>query len=329
MATGRNAQIDRVLAILNDLFRYGDCDVYQLAKQHQASEKTIRRDLDVLALHFPIEAETGEKGLKRWRIRPGDQREKLASLLDAGHYLALRVAMGTAGSSALGNQALLDLSDRIDEALGPKMRGSLDAIEKAFYWHDRQAFRSAPPDVLSSLVRTITDRQICLVTYAAAGGPAKKYKILPLKLFVHEGAVFLFALAIRHQQVIQLNLHRLRGLKLLDAHAAPPKDFDAEKRLRAAFKLYGEGRQVQHVLRFDAGVAGLIRERQWHPDQKIKDLPDGSVELSFPSPEGSYEVESWVASWRTAVEVVKPVSLRRRLGALGRWLDRQYRPGRS
>ncbi len=323
MGRGRNAQVERVLGILSDLFTYGDLDVYRLAEQYGTSEKTIRRDLEALSAHFPLEAESGDKGLKRWRIRPGDRREKLARLLDASDALALRLAIASSGAGP-GKERLLTLTDRIDEVLGPKARENLQRIEQAFHFDDRQAFRGAPPDVLWPLVNAIADRRVCLVIYGAAGGAPKKYRVLPLKLFVHDGSVMLFAVALRWESVIQLNLNRLKHLKVLEERAEPPTDFDAEKQLRSAFRLYAAGRPVKHVLRFEADVAGLIRERQWHPDQALTDLPDGRVELSFPSPQGSYEVEAWVASWRTNVEVVKPESLRKQMGKLGRWLTLRY-----
>jgi len=50
----------------------------------------------------------------------------------------------------------------------------------------------------------------------------------------------------------------------------------------------------------------------------------GALELTFTCSE-SYEVAAWVASWRTAVDVVEPESLRDELMQFGKWVREKYR----
>jgi predicted DNA-binding transcriptional regulator YafY len=91
--TGRNEQLVRLLQILRDLDRLGGLDVYELAETHGTTTRTIRRDLAALeAAGFTLLSERDGARL-RYRIDLKGKLAKLSSLLDASHYLALRVAM--------------------------------------------------------------------------------------------------------------------------------------------------------------------------------------------------------------------------------------------
>lgn len=52
-----------------------------------------------------------------------------------------------------------------------------------------------------------------------------------------------------------------------------------------------------------------MRERVWHQSQRIRELADGRVELSFRAG-GLFEITRWVLGWGDAAEVISPESLR-------------------
>ncbi len=323
----RNEQLVRILSILRDLDRLGGADLYELAERYGTTVRTIRRDLDALQdVGLPL-VEESEGKRKRWRVAYRDRIQHLSGLLDATHYLALRVAMGNEAPlrSTLVFEALADLSDKIEEAVGPRGLAQLKAIQACFLSYEKFAYQSSAPDVLWPLVSAIDGRRVCLVRYRAPSTDpeGKLFRVLPLRLFAHDGAVYLFAWVLRYRRVILLNLRRLKSLKISSERAVPPK-FDPERWLSSAFELIGNGKPVRYVLRFDTGVADYIRERRWHESQRIRELPGGALELSFTSPAESYEVASWVASWRDAVEVVQPAGLREEMSRLGQWLQDRY-----
>jgi predicted DNA-binding transcriptional regulator YafY len=327
-ASARNAQLVRILGVLRDLDRLGGVDLYELAERYGTTVRTIRRDLDAIQeVGLPlVEEQQGKR--KRWRVAYKTYIQKLSALLDASHYLALRVAMGHEASlrSTLVFEALADLSDKIEQAVGPHGRAQLAAVQACFLSNEKFAYQSSAPDVLWPLVAAIGDRRVCVVRYRTPGSAprGKLYRILPLRLFAHDGAVYLFAWVPRYRNVILLNLRRLRQLKPLNEHATPPKDFDPNRWLSSAFELIGTGKPVRYVLRFQPAIADYIRERKWHDPQRLRELKGGGVELSFESPANSYEVASWVASWRDGVEVLEPPALRRDLLGLGRSLQSRY-----
>ncbi len=328
-ADRRNAQLVRVLGLVRDLDQLGGIDLYELAAQRGTTVRTIRRDMAALEeLGFQlVEEQAGKR--KRWRLAHASGTQRLTKLLDPqSHYLALRVAMqqgGAVESRSKQFAVLEDLSDKIEQAIGPSGRTSLERIEACFSSRERFAYLQSGPDVLLPLVDAIADRRLCRVSYRAVRVKprASKFEVLPLKLFVHDGSVYLLGYVPKHKSPITLNLRRLLGLQVLRRQAKAPATLDLAQIEQTAFGVFSGGAPTRYVLQFASDVAPYIRERLWHASQKLRELPDDGVELTFTCGE-SYEVSSWVASWRQGVTVIEPQSLRGDLRSLGTWLTAAY-----
>lgn len=53
-----------------------------------------------------------------------------------------------------------------------------------------------------------------------------------------------------------------------------------------------------------------MREREWHPTQKLRTLRDGRLELTFRGG-GTFEIIRWILGWGDAAEVIRLATLRR------------------
>ncbi|MDP1823192.1 MAG: WYL domain-containing protein [Archangium sp.] len=327
-AAGRNDQVVRILHLLRDLERLGGCDLYELATHYGTTTRTIRRDLEALEeAGIPLKKEPGEGSKVRWALDTA-ATSRITNLIETTHFLALRLAMNE--GLALKRQSLLfasleDLSDRIELAIGKQGRAQLQAIDNCFFSWDKFAWRNAPLDVVLPLVDAITERKKCEVTYRApsSGNKANSFSVLPLRLFVHHGALYLHAWQPKHQTVLPLNLHRLIALKVSDEVLPMPPGYDAAQLEATAFGIFIGPKPETFELRFDAFSRPYIEERQWHPSQKLVPQEEGGVVLSFECAP-SYEVTNWVASWRDHVQVLKPEKLRAELLTYGAWLLTEY-----
>jgi predicted DNA-binding transcriptional regulator YafY len=318
----------RILHLLRELDRLGGCDLYELATHYGTTTRTVRRDLEAIeAAGIPLKKEPGEGSKVRWSLDT-QASQRLTTLVETTHFMALKLAMNE--GLALKRQSLLfasleDLSDRIETAIGKKGRAQLQAIDQSFFSWDKFAWRNAPLDVVVPLVDAITERRRCEVTYRApsSGNKANTFSILPLRLFVHHGALYLHAWQPKHQTVLPLNLHRLIELKVGKEVMAMPEGYDPAKLEATAFGIFIGPKAETFELRFDAFARPYIEERQWHPTQRLEAQGDGSVMLSFECAP-SYEVTNWVASWREHVQVVRPLKLRAELLNYGAWLLSEY-----
>jgi len=326
---GRNAQLVRALQIVTELERAGGLSLQELAENFGTSTRTIRRDLEALqSAGFLFEAEQPDQR-KLWRLERGGRARKLNRLLDKSHFFALRMAMSLGGPLRPGTSAftaLEDLSDKIETALGREGRDQLKAIDRCFYSYEKHAYKDMSRELLWRIVAAIEQQRVCRVTYRRPQPEAqdKQIDVLPLRIFAHQGAAYLMCQFMKHTTLGTLNLQRVRDFVLTREQARAPDDFDPEKMEGLAFGVHTGTTPVTYRLRFDAGVAAYIRERTWHPTQELRELEHGAVELQFTCGE-SWEVSSWVASWRQHVEVLEPETLRIELRQLGAALLERYR----
>lgn len=255
-----------------------------------------------------------------------DRGGKLDNLLEVSHYLALRAAMGAAGGArSTLFSALEKLADSIEDQLGAAERAQLKLVTAAFHSYEKFPYQHKAAELFWPLVQAIGARRLCRIQYRAPKVNArdKEIKILPLRLFHYQQAVYLHAYVPKHDEVITLNLQRLSELHVLEETGTVPQSYRLDQLEDSAFGIHGGTATELFILRFSEEVAPFIRERVWHRSQKTIGLPDGRLELRFIcSP--SQEVTSWVASWRDQVEVVAPDTLRAELATLGQWLQRTY-----
>jgi predicted DNA-binding transcriptional regulator YafY len=104
-------------------------------------------------------------------------------------------------------------------------------------------------------------------------------------------------------------LERLERAQMLDEMYEIMEGFDPEQYLATSWGIMHGEERIQVVLQFSAAVASRVKESVWHPSQEIDDLRDGgclfTVQISEPK-----EMEPWIRSWGSEVEVLAPPVLR-------------------
>jgi len=62
------------------------------------------------------------------------------------------------------------------------------------------------------------------------------------------------------------------------------------------------------ILEFESNVVERMKETLWHPDQSLKDLPEGRARLMLPL-NNTMELESWILIWGPYIKVPEPEEL--------------------
>ena len=277
----------------------------QLGKDFEVSYKTIQRDLDFMRdrLALPIEYDAA-----RYTFRYTEKVKAFPLLqVSEGEILALFVAQkvlaqyrGTPFEKTLGS-AFQKLTGALKETV------SFDLGE----WGSDYSFRvtgasAADLEVFRLLARAIVQRQEIFFSYQPlrASAPETRH-VHPYHLANIDNAWYLLAHDPQRGQIRTFALPRIRSPKATGKTFDRPRGFSAEKELKGGFGVFaGTGKYAVRI-RFDSFAARLVRERDWHPTQKIREIKGGEIELEM-TLGALEEIERWILSWGDHAKVLGP-----------------------
>jgi proteasome accessory factor B len=123
-----------------------------------------------------------------------------------------------------------------------------------------------------------------------------------------DNAWYLLAHDPQRGQLRTFALARIRVPKPSGRTFDRPRNFSAAKELKSGFGVFGGTGRHSVRIRFDAFAARLVRERDWHPSQKIRELRSGEIELEM-TLGALEEIERWILSWGEHAKVLGPKTL--------------------
>jgi len=308
----------RVLAILQMLLAGRRATVQDLARRFKTRRQTIYRDLRVLEdVGYPIVGEQNGRIAGRPRLAPGMAgpgrpnlvltRQELAALMwaakHAGSRQPFRASLGTAMTKL--------------QALTPSADGHVGAaFESAIAGWDRGSkdYTGKESMILRLVEAIITRRRCRVVGYRS---PQRRdpttFDHDPHHLVWINGGLYSLGREAARGVSATLAVDRITSLELTGDTFTPDPAIDAKRYEAEAFGVIWQ-KPMTVVVRFRADQAPYVREREWHPSQRLRALPDGGVELTMRTG-GRFELVRWLLGWGDAAEVVRPASLRRHVAA--------------
>jgi predicted DNA-binding transcriptional regulator YafY len=167
----------------------------------------------------------------------------------------------------------------------------------------------AHEDRIAVLIEAILRRRRCRVQYRRPSRPEpKSYDFDPYRLLYVGGGLYVVGRVPAHTGTATLAVDRLLSVALSETAFEVDPAFDPKECRRNAFGVSWQN-PVDVVLRFRSDQAPYVRERTWHPSQRITDLADGRLQLVFRAG-GPFELRRWILGWGDAVEVISPEELR-------------------
>jgi len=295
----------------------------QLGKDFEVSYKTIQRDLDFMRdrLNLPIEYDA-----TRYTFRYTEKVEAFPLLqVSEGEILALFVAQkvlaqyrGTPFEKTLGS-AFQKLTGALKETV------SFDLGE----WGSDYSFRvtgasAADLEVFRLLARAIVQRQEISFSYQPLRSSTPETRsVHPYHLANIDNAWYLLAHDPQRGQIRTFALPRIRSPQFTKKTFERPRGFSAVKELKGGFGVFaGTGKYLVKI-RFDSFSSRLVRERDWHPTQKIREIKGGEIELEM-TLGALEEIERWVLSWGDHAKVLGPKPLIDSVGKRIRLMHRVY-----
>jgi predicted DNA-binding transcriptional regulator YafY len=278
-----------------------------LARQLEVSTKSIHRDIEFMRdrLELPIEYDGARFGYHY----TGEVSAFPTVQITEGELFALVVAEKALqqyrGTSF--EKPLLSAIRKMEQSLPDTISLNLSDLEQTISFRTR-AEPILDLEIFETLARATARRQQLELSYRKPGSAAEQRIVDPYHLANINGEWFLFAHDHARKDIRTFVPARIKSVKATGQTFARPQKFSLEERLRGSFGVRsGEG-EFDIVLRFNARVAELIREKKWHDTQQLRELKAGEVELRLRL-SSLVEIERWVLGWGGDVKVLKPREL--------------------
>ena len=287
---------------------------HRLAADIEVTIKTIQRDLDFMRerLNLPIAFDQEGGG---YRFTQPISSFPMVELTEAELV-----------SVFIGQKALAQYKGTPFEA---PLRSAFDKLTSnltgrlTMAWSDLDAlvsfksFEISPVDLTTFQAVSESVRKSVELAFDYKKLDSTKYEkrtLQPYHLACVQDQWYVIGHCLKRKALRTFVLARMKNAKLGSATFVRPGDFSIEKHLKDSFGVFTAKGSHTVRLKFDPFAGQLVRERVWHPSQKIQELADGGVELTLQL-SSLHEIEPWVLSWGEHVRVVGPAELKRRVTA--------------
>lgn len=295
----------------------------------QIDVRTVQRHLINLAKPpFNLQSDEGKKRGWSW---PPDAEPVQMPLVDPG----------TALTYLLVDQYLKELLPaplyRQIEAQRRDARGVLnvDSGKPFKRWSERVAMLPFGPErlpvrlepsVVTAVYAALLEGKVLHVHYRSVAQPLPKARVLhPLGLVGVDHVLYLVAVADGYTEPRQWALHRMSQASLSTMSVIEPEGFHLRDYIRQerAFEYPSLGK-VRLQLRVSAWLARQLEERPLAADQRLQSISDSDDQRLTASVEFTDQLRWWLRSVGPAVEVQKPVRLRREFASEAAELVARY-----
>ncbi len=316
-------QLERVLEIDRQIRAglYPNAD--RLAAELEVSRRVIFMDRQFMVerLKAPIIHDRKHGG---WRYR--DATWMLPStMVSEGELLAFalgieaaRRAVGTALEAPLKSAV-----EKITRSLRGPVQVDLASLQRHCSFGSSSAVAVDERTLLSLLAAISESRSVRMDYFTAESNTSSRRVVDPYHLHHVNGAWYLIAFDYVRLKILTFHVGRIRSLEIKEQSFTRDPGFDAEQWLRSAFQAESGEEVVDFAIRFDDYQAVFIRDRVWHPSQRIEELPHGELILHFQSSSWG-EVLRFVLQYGSHAEVLSPVELRHEVAVEVAVLNQRY-----
>lgn len=181
-----------------------------------------------------------------------------------------------------------------------------------------------PPEISDTVFAAVLEEKRFKASYRTIGNRVKNYEVNPFCLAFVDGLTYLVASLNEHVDPVLLLLHRFQAAALLDKPVTTPEDFCLDDWVTELLT-FAVGDTIRLKLRFTSRAdVQRLQESPLSADQKIRELPDGSHELTA-RVEDTLQLRWWLQGYGARVEVLAPKGLRQEFVELAKNYSEIYR----
>lgn len=151
-----------------------------------------------------------------------------------------------------------------------------------------------------------------------------EYIVHPLGLIQRGVSIYLVCTFDGYDDLRLLALHRIRSVEPLPKPARRPLGFDLDQAIDDGLLGMGGSRQsIQLVAKFYKPVAQHLLDTPLSADQVVEDVDTYHLQITA-TVLHTAQIEWWLRSFGSEVEVLKPAELREAMAEQVRWMARKY-----
>jgi predicted DNA-binding transcriptional regulator YafY len=169
-------------------------------------------------------------------------------------------------------------------------------------------------------------RRLDMRYYSMSRDEENRRQVDPYHLTVFDGGFYLVGFCHWRKTERIFAVERIRELKMLTTGFTIRPGFNTGDYLEHAWGIV-KGEIVPVKVIFSRSVARYIRDRLWHPSQRIRHLSGDRLELTLRVAD-TLEVRRWIRGYGSDAEVVEPASLREVLRQEAEAFVRKLTPSR-
>jgi proteasome accessory factor B len=280
-----------------------------LARDLEVSVRSVGRDIEFMRdrMAMPIVYDEVRHGF----YYDGEVTALPSLTISEGELFALAVAEKALqqyrGTSF--ERPLMSALKKVSESLPDSI--SLNLSE----WNDSISFRTSAEAILDlatfdTLAQATSRREQLEIEYRKPGEKKGERRVIdPYHLANVNGEWFLFAYDQMRKAIRTFVPARILAVVNTGKKFERDPRFDIRAELGNSFGVYSGTGKFKVIIQFAARVADYIREKKWHPSQKLRELDGGEVELQM-TLSSLVEVERWILYWGGAARVIEPGELR-------------------
>ncbi|MBN1673921.1 MAG: WYL domain-containing protein [Kiritimatiellae bacterium] len=298
-------QYTRLLFIDRKLKAGGYPNCKSLGAEWEVSPKTFQRDIDYLKyqLDAPIEYSHAHRGYYytepnfRLPAIPVSESDLLAV------YVAEKAIQPFRNTPLYSK--LASVFDKIGDAVPDKSGARPAWIDtRIFFFHEAHA--EIDPTIWETIATALRESRRLAITHKspARHAPVER-EVDPYHLVNYKGQWYLSSFCHLRRSIRTFALSRISAARILRQEFAMPPEYSREKMFGDQFGIVWQETKHDVRVQFTARVAPYIRERTWHPSQRIREHKDGGIVLSFTT-NHIKEVKDWVLRWGDGAKVLAP-----------------------
>ncbi len=302
-------RLARVLQVLQLIQSRGRWNARAIAAELECSERTVFRDLQVLEVAgVPWYVDEQDRC---YRVRP-DFRFPVLNLTEAealgqAAAAAMTEAPGLAAIGAGARATTAKLAATTPEAAQKILT---EAARLVVVLDLKLADHSRHTETIQTIQWALLRRKQLAGRYHSPYGPKTvSLRLHPYRLCLVKQAWYLIARAADGEVPRTYRVARFQSLRMLDAGADVPADFDLRGYFGNAWSVFRGSTTYDVEIAFCPEAADLVTETVWHPTQTVRRQRDGSVTLKF-RVDGLEEILWWVLGWAGRGRVIEPPELR-------------------